>query len=272
MISLCFRDSASSFQYRVKEEGELKAHVTLTVAESKRLIAKGIASMETVKKALAEGMVTIAKGTTNGRVVEEILGEKIDRGSYITGRVLPSKGARGKISSASIPDVVLRKGQQVEGLSSIDSVAEMKQGDVFIKGCNAVNYQQKLGGILIGHSTGGTIGGTLGTIVSRKINLILPVGLEKSVYADMNEISKSVRADDEYIGSAPTLMPVSGDIVTEIEALEILAGVKALQIAAGGIAGAEGAVWLLIEGEKPKIEKALKIIEECQELEEGAIL
>lgn len=248
----------------------MKAHVILTVPESKRLIAKGVADMGIVRKALTEGMVAITKGTTNGRVAEEILGEKIDRGGYITGRVLPSRGARGKIGSASFPDVVLRKGERVDGLSAVDSVAQMKQGDVFIKGCNAVNYQQKLGGILIGHPTGGTIGAVLGTVVARKIHLVLPVGLEKSVYADINEISKKVREDDEYIGSAPTLMPVSGIIVTEIEALEILAGVKAIQISAGGIAGAEGAVWLLIEGEKPQIEDALEIIEKCRDLEEEA--
>jgi hypothetical protein len=250
----------------------MKAHVTLTVAESKRLIAKGVAAMGIIKKALAEGMVTIAKGTTNGRVVEEILGKKIDRSDYVTGNIRPSKGARGEISlSASLPDVVLRKGKKVEGISSVDSVAEMKQGDVFIKGCNAVNYQQKLGGILVGHTIGGTIGQTLGTIVARKIHLVLPVGLEKSVYADMNEISKKVREDDEYARNAPTLMPVSGHIVTEIEALGMLAGLKALQVAAGGVAGAEGSVWLLIEGEKSQVEKALEIVEECRELEVGAL-
>ena len=251
----------------------MKAHITLTVAESKRLIAKGVAAMGIVKKALAEGMVTIAKGTTNGRVVEEILGEKIDRSSYVTGNIRPSRGARGDVRlSASLPDVVLRKGEKVEGLSSVDSVAEMKQGDVFIKGCNAVNYKQKLGGILIGHpTTGGTIGGTLGAIFSRRIHLVLPVGLEKSVYADMNDISLKVREDDQYVGRGPTLMPVSGHIVTEIEALGILAGVKALQVAAGGVAGAEGSVWLLMEGERAQIEEALKIVDECRDLEEGAM-
>lgn len=249
----------------------MKAHVVLTVPESKRLIAKGVAAMGIVKKALTEGMIAIGRGTTNGRVAEEILGEKIDRGGYIAGRVLPPKGAKGIISSSPIPEIVLRKGERVEGLSAVDSVAEMKQGDVFIKGCNALNYQQKLGGILVGHPTGGTIGGVLGTIVSRKIHLVLPVGLEKNIYADINEVSRKVREDDEYIGGAPSLMPVSGILVTEIEALDILTGVKALQVAAGGIAGAEGAVWLLMEGERPQIENALRIIEECREVEEGSL-
>ena len=248
----------------------MKAHVFLTVPESKRLIAKGVASMGIVKKALANGMVAIGRGTTNGRIVEEILGEKIDRGGYIAGRILPAKKPRGTINSPSVPDVVLKNGQKVEGLSVVDSAAQMKQGDVYIKGCNALNYQQKMCGILIGHPMGGTIS-ALGAVVSRKVHLILPVGLEKNVYGDINELSMKSREDDEFIGGAPSLMPVTGNIVTEIEALEFLAGVKAVQVAAGGIAGAEGAVWLIMEGEKAQLEIALKIIDECRELEQDAL-
>jgi hypothetical protein len=248
----------------------MKAHVFLTVPESKRLIAKGVASMGIVKKALADGTVAIGRGTTNGRIVEEILGEKIDRGGYIAGRILPAKKPRGTINSPSVPDVVLKNGQKVEGLSVVDSAAQMKQGDVYIKGCNALNYQQKMCGILIGHPMGGTIS-ALGAVVSRKVHLILPVGLEKNVYGDINELSMKSREDDEFIGGAPSLMPVTGNIVTEIEALEFLAGVKAVQVAAGGIAGAEGAVWLIMEGEKAQLETALKIIDECRELEQDAL-
>jgi len=248
----------------------MKAHVFLTVPESKRLIARGVASMGIVKKALADGTVAIGRGTTNGRIVEEILGEKIDRGGYIAGRILPAKKPRGTINSPSVPDVVLKNGQKVEGLSVVDSAAQMKQGDVYIKGCNALNYQQKMCGILIGHPMGGTIS-ALGAVVSRKVHLILPVGLEKNVYGDINELSMKSREDDEFIGGAPSLMPVTGNIVTEIEALDILAGVKAVQIASGGIAGAEGAVWLIMEGEKAQLETALKIIDECRELEQDAL-
>ncbi len=247
----------------------MKTHVVLTVAESKRLIAKGVAAMDIVKKALVDGMVTVGRGTTNGLVAEEILGEKIDRAGYIAGRVLPAKGARVKISSPPIPEVVLKNGQRVEGVSAVDSVTEMKKGDVFIKGANAINYKQKMCGILVGHPTGGTIS-TIATVVSRKIHLILPVGLEKCVYGDINELSMKTREDAEFIGNAPSLMPVTGIIVTEIESLKTLAGADAMLISSGGIAGAEGAVWLLLEGEKDQLENALKIIEDCREIEQEA--
>ena len=260
----------------------MKAHVALTVAESKRLIAKGVVNMDIVKKALSEGIVAIGRGTTNGRIVEEILGKKIDRGNYIAGRVLPANGPKGKIGSdQSVPDVVLKNGELVEGLSVVDSASQMKAGDVYIKGCNALNYQQKMGGILIGHPMGGTIS-ALGAVVARKVHLVLPVGLEKCVFGDINELSMKSREDDEYfngeplrkpvaVGGTPSLMPVTGHIVTEIEALDILAGVKTYLISAGGIAGAEGAVWLLLEGEKACLEKALKIVDECSEIEQDSI-
>ena len=48
-------------------------------------------------------------------------------------------------------------------------------------------------------------------------------------------------------------------------------GAHSLRGEAIGIAGAEGSVWLLIEGEKAQVEKALEIVEECRELEAGAL-
>ena len=59
----------------------------LTVAESKRLIAKAVAQMPIVKNALANGMVIIIKGTTNAYVAEEITGKKIEHAEFVTGRI-----------------------------------------------------------------------------------------------------------------------------------------------------------------------------------------
>ena len=49
----------------------------LTVSESKRLIAKGVAASEVLQTALENGTVAVAKGTTNSYIVEELLGEEI---------------------------------------------------------------------------------------------------------------------------------------------------------------------------------------------------
>ena len=72
----------------------VQAHSILTVAESKRLIAKAVKEMPIVKNALANGMVIIIKGTTNAYVAEEITGKKIEKAAFVRGRIQPEKGGR----------------------------------------------------------------------------------------------------------------------------------------------------------------------------------
>ncbi len=57
------------------------------------------------------------------------------------------------------------------------------------------------------------------------------------------------------------MWPVTGTIVTEIEAMALLAGVDAYLYSAGGIAGAEGSVRILVDGADEEVEAAAKLIE-----------
>ncbi|MCK4591283.1 MAG: hypothetical protein KAT86_05975, partial [Candidatus Latescibacteria bacterium] len=137
----------------------MRIEAILTVSESKRLIAKGVKELEIVKKALRDGMVTVAMGTTNTYVAEELTGQKIAKFSYTTGLTLPRVSEkRPHLNIPKRPAVVFRKGKMVEELSVNDSVKELRAGDVFIKGANALNYREKVAGILVGDPTGGTIG------------------------------------------------------------------------------------------------------------------
>lgn len=52
----------------------------LTVSESKRLIAKGIAANKDVKDRLENGIVIITLGTTNTYLAEELAGLSAPRG------------------------------------------------------------------------------------------------------------------------------------------------------------------------------------------------
>ena len=71
----------------------MKTEVVLTVAESKRLIAKGVAALDYVQDKLQKGVIVVASGSTNGCLYEELTGQKIDRRAYLTGRTTPAKGA-----------------------------------------------------------------------------------------------------------------------------------------------------------------------------------
>jgi hypothetical protein len=238
----------------------MQTSITLTVAQGKRLIARAVAQLPEVRQAMAEGLLAIGRGTTNGYVAEEILGQAIPKGEYVAGRVLPAGISGTRLGSGQYADIVLKRGQRVEGMTVAQAVGEMQPGDVFIKGGNALNYQQQMVGVLIGHPTGGTLGDNYGTIVSRKVHLIIPIGLEKCVLEDINMLSRASRNPDMHpSASILPLYPITGTIITEIEALAILCQVTAHLLAAGGVAGAEGASWLLLEGTREQLDNALAL-------------
>jgi hypothetical protein len=231
--------------------------LSLTVAESKRLIAKGIAQWDVVQNALANGIIAIGSGTTNGYIIEELTGEPFDKRTLVTGRTLPANYDGPKITYDG-GDLVLRKGERLN-VSARDILEEMRPGDVYMKGANALNYERGQAGILIGHPTGGNVGAFIGSCMARRIRFVHPVGLEKSVGVDLEEAAAMVNEDPQ--GKGPTLWVVPGDIFTEIEALDVLTGVQAVPVGAGGIGGAEGAVWLALFGTESELAAAHDLIE-----------
>lgn len=232
--------------------------VSLTVAESKRLIAKGVAQSDLIRRALDKGVVAVGSGTTNGYVIEELTGEPIDKTCMVTGRTLPATYAGPKITYTG-EDLVIRRGERIRGVKANEYVAEMGPGDVFVKGANALNYERGQAGILIGDSTGGSVGATLGIIVARRIRYLHPVGLEKSVSVDLEVVAAMLNEDAEGVDS--TLWVVPGDIFTEIEAFDVLTGVEAVPAGAGGIGGAEGAVRLALFGDKKQLDAAHALVD-----------
>jgi len=247
-----------------KPDPIVQAHAVLTPAEGKRLIAKAVAKSPAVVQALASGMVIITRGTTNTYVAEEILGQPVERGAFVSGRVYPAKGGRRLQPAQTLADIVLVNGKHVPEMTLADALQKLKPGDVVIKGANALSYDRKTAGILIGHGSSGTIGQVYPHVVARKATLIIPVGLEKQIAGDVADVSARLREPIESLTPEPSMFPVTGQIVTEIEALDILGGVTAFQAAAGGIGGAEGSAWLVFRGPKTKVEAALKLVQEIQ--------
>ena len=238
----------------------MKAQITLTVSESKRLIARGVAALDIVRARMARGMVMVSTGSTNAYLLEELLGERFDKRTYVTGRFTPA----GKVLDwprPNRPDAVFRDGRLVPELDRFSSVKVMQPGDIFVKGANALNYERGVAGIWVGGEGGGTIGGVLGYILVRRLQLLLPVSLEKCVPYPIEAASAAIAEEDEVLGPLVGLFPVHGRIFTEIEALRTLAGVTAIPCGAGGIAGAEGATSLLLQGDTSAVRAAMAVVE-----------
>jgi len=246
-------------------ERPIRGHAIFTVAESKRLIARGVASMPLVEKALRDGMVIVCRGTTNTYVAEELLGRTVPHGAFVLGRVSPEKGGRPLPEVARLGEVIFVKGEYQPELTFDEALERLTPGDVIIKGGNALDYARKTVGVWVGSPTGGTTGKIMPHVTAGRAHLVIPVGLEKQVAGPVADIAEKINAPAELLASQsalPRMKLLPGQIVTEIEAMQILADVEAFQASAGGIGGAEGAVWLVWEGPRDKVEKARQIAED----------
>lgn len=241
----------------------MKAEVVLTVSESKRLIAKGVASLRFIQDKLEKGIIVVPSGSTNAYIYEELTGQTIDKRAYLAGRTWPAAN-KPNWEVKPLPDLVLVDGVPSADLNRFTALEQMKSGDVYIKGANALNYTAGVAGVSIGNPTGGTVGGSLGHIIGRKLRLLIPVGLEKEVPYDIVEASALLASDEEQLGSVLSLWPIHGEIFTEIEAVGIMFGVDAIPVAAGGIAGAEGGLRLLLLGERDDVKDVVDFIESIQ--------
>lgn len=232
--------------------------VSLTVAQSKRLIAKGVVASQAFRDALANGRILIIKGTTNAYVVEELTGTSIDRLNFARGLTLPHGRRRRPVEGAPLGDVLVDHGKVDLQADLAAALETLGPGDLILKGANALNYPKRLAGVLIGDPRSGTVGMALRRAVGSHVRMLIPVGLEKSICTDIMDVVNMVQAPGH---EGEGMMPVWGSIFTEIEALATLAGVTCTHIASGGVAGAEGAVWLAVDGDEAQLEVARAVLE-----------
>ncbi len=234
--------------------------VTLTVAESKRLIAKGLLQTEEVQNALKKGYLCVTLGTTTSYLVEEILGD-YEKVRHVAGVIVP-RGVWVTDREHRNTDAIFKRGEYIEGKKVTDVLDELGPDDVIIKSANALDINM-VPLILLASETAGSIGSFLGAVAARNIRLIMPVGLEKCIPSSHEEIKGQfgIHSWDYTIGMPVGVIAVPEAFVfTEIEALEVLFGVTAIPIAAGGVNGAEGAVTLFVMGDDENVAAAYEFL------------
>ena len=85
--------------------------VALTVAQGKRIIAKGVVAARIYQQAYSGGSVLLIKGTTNAYIVEEIIGTSIDKLSFARGLTLPRGVPRRRPEGVPLGDVLIDQGR-----------------------------------------------------------------------------------------------------------------------------------------------------------------
>jgi hypothetical protein len=248
-------------EIEITEHGPVKqATAVLNPSESKRLLAKAVVSLPEVQDAFKNGNLLVSTCSSSAFVLEELTGEKIAPHCYCIGMV-----ADGMLTTSAKDDREAArffvKGEPV-AMDVLKYLDTFKAGDVVIKSGNAVDPYGNAG-VLASNNQGGTVGALISFISVRGLPIIMPIGLEKLI-PDVVEaaVGWGQLTLDRSMGEKVCLVPVTaGLVITEIEALGLLAGVDARLVASGGIGGSEGAVVLLLEGTSKALDKAWKLLE-----------
>ena len=245
----------------IQKTYDIISTVRLTVSESKRLIAKGIAANKDVQDRLKNGIVIITLGTTNTYIAEELANLEAPRGSFVTGRIYPSWKEDFAKGLERRSEIVLIKGK-VTDISYTDALARMHADDIVFKGANMVNYAKRQAAVCVGAPDGGTVGKLRKYTDHGKGRWIVPVGLEKETTQDLFEIQQLVNGSMQRDQGTVRLNATEGNIYTEIEAIKEFADIDVFITAKGGIDGAEGGISLLLCGNKQEITKAKNIVKQ----------
>ena len=154
-------------------------------------------------------------------------------------------------------DVVLADGVWLKGKTIFDVVDDLTAGDVVLKGANALDVRRGHAAVCIEHSQAGTIGAALQAVAGRRVRLIVPVGLEKRVSANVMDLAAELNSPGS---EGPRMLPLPGQTFTELDAVALLTGAVAKLLAAGGVYGAEGSVRIGVKGDAARLAAAERLI------------
>jgi len=240
----------------------------VTTSAGKRLIGKAMPVHPEVKKVLKKGTLVIVAGTTNAYVAEEVLSELggirgFVRNRFFRGITLPpsytiSKSGRLPDETKFPGDVVIKDGTWLKGKTLFDVLDNLTEGDIILKGANALDLNRKRAAVLIGHPQGGTSTAAIQAMIGRRVRIIVPVGLEKRISEDIDALADKLNAPGV---KGHRFLPLPGEVFTELDAIYLLTGAQAELIAAGGICGAEGCVWLAVNGTTANEKAAEKLLQ-----------
>ena len=235
--------------------------ILLTVPMGKRLIARGLMAEPEIREVMFSGRLLIVAGTTDAYVAQEalrVIGSTVDLDSCAFRRgVTIAPGAKPAAGQTEF-DLLIDHGVARMDRTVFDIAPEMETGDMIFKGANALYLPTAEAGVLIGHPQGGTMMPILSAVLGRRIQLIVPVGLEKRVEKPISELARLTNADR---ADGLRMCPMPGRVYTELDAIRTLTGARAELLAAGGTLGAEGAVYLTVTGEEDQLEQVRTLIQ-----------
>jgi hypothetical protein len=262
----------------------MRAQVTVTVDEAKALIARAIARMPRVARAAQEGLVVLHPSSSAWHVAQCLTGEAVSPPGVVWGMVVPKGPCIPREAAKPYPATASRfypagpgafphswavqRGQLTTGTPLGELLDSMGPRDVYIKGANAIDSKGHVGVLIGSKIEGGTIGMVLQRSKKQGFGVIYPCGLEKLIPGRISRVVRQttrVRESCLYsMGMQVVLKECRGTAVTEVDAIQMLAGAQATPIASGGLGGAEGAKTLLLRGSEASVREAVAVVRDVK--------
>ncbi len=242
-----------------------KIQVTLLVEEAKELIARAVIEHKGLQKSLSEGKVVLKGGTTVSKISEKLTGKPL----RICGRIT-ERGTVSSLHKNQYPHTVLLEEKQSKNIDNTvhEEFGKLTEKDTVIIGANALDAWGHVA-MMAGSPGGGNIGRSLSFLYAEGVKIIIPVGLEKLIPGNLTEIIKNSSRKGKAFsyGMSVGLLPLYGQVITELEAIRLLADVECQVIGAGGLSGANGSYTLEIWGEDEEVIRILDIIQDIKLVE-----
>lgn len=235
---------------------------SLTVNEGKWLIARGIARMPEVRQAMDQGKIVFKAGTTVSCVSQLLVGRPL----RICGRI-STRGTVSSRDSSDVPHTLLYERGQFRSLDGeVDqALAELGPGDVMITGANLIDTRGNAA-MLAGSPGGNDCGRAVSAMTCEGFRVIVAAGLEKLIPGTVRD--SILHAQRKGIvrsrGMACGLFPIFGQLVTELEAIRLIADVEVDLIGRGGVDGAEGGCVFQVCGKPAEIKNLEDVLEQCR--------
>ena len=241
---------------------EMDIQISLTVSESKRLIAEAIVQMPEVKDAFKNGKILLKGGTSVSAVCEKLLGSPL----RISGRITERGTLTAKVKNDEYPHSALIENKTLINIDN--NICEIVDGlirtDVIVISGNAMDIHGNVA-MMAGSPGGGTPGHAVPGMMAQGAHVIIPMGLEKLIPGSIHEaVQAAGREIDLSYGMAVGLIPLVGRVVTEKDAVEILAPVSCTVIGRGGIQGGEGSTVMAVKGDNKSIETIIALIDKVK--------
>lgn len=245
---------------------ECMAQFTLCGSQGKRLIAQCIMGSGVLRPYRQSGRIILKGSSTVSCLTNLLCAEKM----RLCGRISP-RGMKGAASGSDGAHMLLYRGGTAENIDSrLDEILPtLRAEDLFITGANAIDSFGHAA-LLFGADGGGAYGKCMPFLQTSGVKVMILTSASKLIPGNLKKLIPRIdreRCSVSY-GMSCGLLPIEGTIITEVEALQMFAQVKAAVFASGGHTGAENSTAIQIQGTQNEVKNVLELVKKIKEAPE----